>query len=146
MWPSSLHSLELGGAHFPCPSAAIFSGCLWHSWAPGLPESSCRHLLLILVKSSSLAFSEHVPLALCFLAHPKMWVYAEGLPSGVSSSEASLQLLPCGWLVPQPHILAVSRAHLVAPCVEVQLLIPTRMSLQWDPWCCPKTHHHWQIQ
>lgn len=46
----------------------------------------------------------------------------------------SLRLLcschPMAGLVPQPHILAVSRAHLVAPCAEVQLLIPTWMSLQ----------------
>lgn len=104
MWPSSLHSLELGGAHCPCVSAAIFPGCLWHSWASGLPESSCRHLLLKLVKSSSLASSEHVPWALSFLAHPKMCVYAEGLPSGVSFSEASLQLPPHGWTcAPAPH-------------------------------------------
>lgn len=104
MWPSSLHSLELGGAHCPCVSAAIFPGCLWHSWASGLPESSCRHLLLKLVKSSSLASSDHVPWALSFLAHPKMCVYAEGLPSGVSFSEASLQLPPHGWTcAPAPH-------------------------------------------
>lgn len=53
---------------------------------------------------------------------------------------------PVAGFVPQPHILAVSRAPSVAPHAEVQLLIPTQMSLQWDPWCCPKTdHHHWQM-
>lgn len=116
---------------------------VWHSWAPCLPESSCRHLLLKLVKSSSLASPERVPLALSFT--PKCECVLEGFPLVFLSLRPLCSSCPVAGLVPQPHVLAVSRAHSVTPCAEVQLLIPTQMSLQWDPWCCPKTHCHWQI-
>lgn len=88
---------------------------VWHTWAPGLPEPSCRHLLLKLAKSSSLASSERVPLALSVLVHPKMWLCAEGLPSGVSFSEASLQLLPCA-CAPAAHFGCQQSSLGGSPC------------------------------
>lgn len=83
-------------------SMSVSPGCLCGT--AGHPAClSPAAVLLKLVKSSSLASSEPVPLALNFLVLPKMWVYAEGLPSGVSFAEASLQLLPCAWTCAPAH-------------------------------------------
>lgn len=118
---------------------------VWHSWAPCLPECSYRHLLLKLIKSSSLASSDCVPLALNFLVRPKYECVLEDFPLVFLWLRLLCSCCPVAGLVPQPLVLAVSRAHSLAPRAEVQLLIPTWMSFHWDPWCCPKTHHHWQI-
>lgn len=83
-------------------SMSVSPGCLCGT--AGHPAClSPAAILLKLVKSSSLASSEPVPLALNFLVPPKMWVYAEGLPLVFLLLRLLCSCCPVPGLVPQPH-------------------------------------------
>lgn len=134
MGTNLLHLLELGDPHCPSLPAASYPGCSCATvtWARGLflwsPVAGTFYQNWS--RALSPTSSEHVALALSFPVHPKMQVYAEGLPSGAPFPEAPLWLPPYGWGRPP--------APRFRPPAELTQWLPVPGCSIWPlPWVSP---------
>lgn len=146
MWPSSLHSLELGGAHCPCVSAAIFpdacgtaghpaylspaAGIFYWNWSRvhHWPPLSMYHELLA---------SWHTPKCVCMLQLPPHgWTCAPAPHFGCQQSSLGGSL--CWGAAFDPYMDEPPVRPVVLPKDPPSVTDPVRPdSMVWPKWPNP---------